>query len=63
MNIQIMTGALNTILNQLQFGMLIVDVRAVKLPGKVKQNLPPKYGQPIDVGGSVDVQILLFLPL
>jgi hypothetical protein len=32
--------------------MLIVDMSAVKLSGKAKQNnLPPKYGQPIDAGG------------
>jgi hypothetical protein len=31
--------------------MLIVDMSAVKLPGKPKQdNLPPECGQPIDVG-------------
>jgi hypothetical protein len=32
-------------------GMLIVDMSAVKLPGEVKQNLPPECGQLIDMGG------------
>jgi hypothetical protein len=30
--------------------MLIVDMSAVKLPGEVKQNLPPECGQPIGTG-------------
>jgi hypothetical protein len=54
MNTRITTGAQNTVhvLNQLLFGMLIVDMSAVKLPGKAKQdNLPLECGQPIDAGG------------
>jgi hypothetical protein len=47
--------AQNTALNQLYFGMLIVDMNAVKLPGEAHQtNLPPKYGQLIDVGDAVN---------
>jgi hypothetical protein len=35
----------------LKYGMLIIDLSAVKLPGKAKQNnLPPECGQPIDMG-------------
>jgi hypothetical protein len=33
--------------------MLIVDMSAVKLPVEAEQNnLPPKGGQPIDMGGE-----------
>jgi hypothetical protein len=33
--------------------MLIVDMRAVRLPGEAKlNNLPPKRGQPIDADGT-----------
>jgi hypothetical protein len=35
--------------NPLEFGMLIVDVNEVKLPGEAKQySLPPECGQLID---------------
>jgi hypothetical protein len=44
-----MLSALNAASNPLQFGMLIVDVGEVKLPGVAKQNnLPLECGQPID---------------
>jgi hypothetical protein len=46
-----MTSARHTVINQLQFGMLIVDVSEVKFPGEAKRyNLPPDCVQSIDVG-------------
>jgi hypothetical protein len=44
-----MISARNAANDPLLFGMLIVDVSEVKLPGEAKQNnLAPECGQPID---------------
>jgi hypothetical protein len=49
-----MINARNAASNPLYFGMLIVDVSEVKLPGEGKQNnLPPESGQPSDGCGNV----------
>jgi hypothetical protein len=43
--------------------MLIVDMRAVKLPGEAKQNNQPvERGQPIDAGAICNAQYSLLPP-